>query len=534
LIKLSITASVCGFLALCVLTKAQAQNPATSLAARRESDSDLFSVETYGRGLLASGPAEKAVTWLKAASEEHPRSKVLRWLLARAYLEDSNDFWALRTLSTLAELYPKDCEPWLWIAWVQLRQGALDEAREALSTANCRQGTVAYTRQVLLLSMLEQNAGAEKPAKKQLAKARQARALFAEDSALLERLTGMLDPGYQPPFTVKAELSAGWSSNSRAGSPTDTITREQDASSPVEQASVWSRFLAPTGRAIRPSVEVEAHALFYSAHAGQDLSYLLLDGRPGLFLGGATPNGLIAYRYESLLLAGGDRYDRGPVWFYEAHRGEIEFNVLSSLAFFGGAGRRLFRETGRSRTEFDGGLGGSVKLGNVWRLMGALSARRHDADKAPYDLVGGSLLLSTEARLPAHWSARVGAMGSIDSYPRSAGYFDPKKPKSDRRDVLIKLSASGFSPPFAKGIKAGVTYEYAERFSTVAPYAYRDQRVLIKLLGSFSFDPWLPAAISPADHVAINYGLESTDLEERVQDLLRRDESVQRSSSCVE
>jgi hypothetical protein len=410
----------------------------------------------------------------------------------------------------------------------------LEEAREALSTANCGRGTVAYTRKALLLSMLERNAGAEKPAKQRLEEALQARALFAEDSALVERLTATLDPGYQAPFTAKTELSAGWSSNSRAGSPTDIFTRKQDASSPLGQAIIWSRFLAPTGRATRPSVEVEAHALGYSAIAGRDLSYLLLDGRPGVFLGGAAPNGLIAYRYESLLLAGGDRYDRGPVWFYEAHRGEIEFNVLSSLTFFGGAGRRLFRETGRSRTEFDGGLGGSVKLGNVWRLLGALTARLHDADKAPYDLAGGTLLFSTEAHLPAHWSARIGALGSLDSYPRSAGYFDPTASKTDRRDVLIKLSASGFSPPLTTGLRAGVTYEYSERFSTTAPYGYRDHRVLIKLLGTFSFDPWLPTTISPADHVAINYGFESTDVEERVQDLLRRDESVQRSSSCVE
>jgi hypothetical protein len=490
--------------------------------------------EAYGRAVAERGPMPEAIAWLKEASETHPRSKALRWLLARAYLKDGNRFWALRTLGRITVDYPEDCEPWLWIAWIELQQGVLEEAREALSAARCGPEMAATTRKKLLLSMVEQNAKNEKAAKETLQAARKARAIFREDTALLERLITALDPGYNPPFSLKAELSAGWTSNARAGSPADAITREQTSSSPLGQISLWTRLLAPTGRWMRPSVELEARALGYSADTGRDLSYVQLDGRPGVLVGDDRPTALLAYRYQSLLLAGGDRYDAGPIWFYDAHRGEVELEILSSLSFFGGGGRRRFRESGRSRNELDGGLGGSIKLGPAWRLMGAFTGRGHHADKAPYHLVGGSLLLSAETRLPAGWSARAGVLPSLDAYPRSTGYFDPTATKTARKDVLIKLSASGYSPVVTNGIKLGITYEYAQRLSTADPYDYRDHRILLKLLGTLSADPWLPVPVSLPGHVPIDYGLETGELEERVQDLLRRDESVQRSSSCIE
>jgi hypothetical protein len=59
-------------------------------------------------------------------------------------------------------------------------------------------------------------------------------------------------------------------------------------------------------------------------------------------------------------------------------------------------------------------------------------------------------------------------------------------------------------------------------------------RILAKLIWNVSLDPWLPRAVEAAGHVAIDYGFGSTEIEDRVQDLLRRDESVRRSSSCVE
>jgi hypothetical protein len=280
-------------------------------------------------------------------------------------------------------------------------------------------------------------------------------------------------------------------------------------------------------------VEAEARAIGFSADAGHDLSYLMLGGRPGLLLGAAGRQLLVAYRHEALLLAADDRYAAGPLWFYGAHRGELELELGPALTLFGGVGQRDFRELGRSRLEVDGGIGTGLDAGRRVRLVGALSGRFHDARKSAYDLRGGSLLLLAEVSLLRGWSMRAGALASADHYPRSGGYFD-RATDSARRDLLLKLSASGFSPRLAGQLKLGLTYEFARRDSTAAPYDYQDHRVLAKLVWSFTGDPWLPAAVSPADHVALDHGLRAGELQERVQDLLRQDEAAQRSSSCLD
>ena len=72
--------------------------------------------EARARALLAHGQGAQAITLLKAEIERDPTSESLRLLLARAYLDDSNDFWALRTVAAAAELYPVDCNLQLWLA----------------------------------------------------------------------------------------------------------------------------------------------------------------------------------------------------------------------------------------------------------------------------------------------------------------------------------------------------------------------------------------------------------------------------------
>jgi hypothetical protein len=129
---------------------------------------------------------------------------------------------------------------------------------------------------------------------------------------------------------------------------------------------------------------------------------------------------------------------------------------------------------------------------------------------------------------------RAGALLSADDYPRSTGYFDPEAPDQPRRDLMARLSLSLFAPPFVQRIKLGLTYEFAVRDSTAAPYAYLDHRVLAKLIWTFTADPWLPHPATPNDHVPIDHGLEAVELAERVQDLLRQGEAAQRSTSCRE
>lgn len=474
--------------------------------------------------------ARERISSLKEQLAEKPESEGLTLSLVHAYLEDGNTLWALRT----ALSYPgeESCELFSWIAWLHFRQGVLDEAREALYSGSCWDTPPHTARRQLLLALIEQQAENETGARAHLASAHGEKHAFAEDRKAIAHLVSQ-DPGFLPPLSGRLELGLGFTSNALAGSPADPAATETNNKSPMGQASTWLRFVAPTGRWLRPAMELDARATGFSTEAGRDLSYGLLGVRPGVLVGW-LPSALLSYRYEALLLSGGDLYDpAGPLWFYDAHRFELEAQLLTSLTVFGGAGRRNFREIGRSRAEVDGGVGGSFELGPRTRVMGALTGRWHGADKDPYDLRGASVLLNTEVRLPASWSARAGVIAGLDAYHRSAGYFDAASPDLWRRDVLLKLIAGVSSPFLAQGLKLALFYEFSHRDSTIHAYEYVDHRLLAKLQWSFSFDPWLPSSIATPDHIPIDYGLGSTALEERIQDLLRQDEAAQRSSSCV-
>jgi thioredoxin-like negative regulator of GroEL len=485
------------------------------------------------RALLGQGKAGEAIALLKAEIERQPSDKPLRLWLARAYLADGNDFWALRTLSAAAALHPEDCNLTLWQAFVQIKQGEVEQARDLLQSA-CPTWPPTMARRSLLLAMVEQGAGATAAAQNHLDQARAARFAFPEDREAMARMASQLDPGFVAPFSGRLDLAMGGTSNARAGSPVDPVSQGNGARSLALSALASARFVSPNRSFARFSAEAEIRGLGYQAEAGRDYSYLMLSGRPGLLLTGKGRRLLLGYRYESFLLAGGDRYDPGPLWFFEAHRGEWEMELSQALTFFGGVGRRAFRETGRTRTEIDGGLGGGFPAGERLQVMAALSARYHDAENDAYDQRGVSVLLSAEHRSPRRWSARAGVLASIDDYPRSTGYFDPSASTTARRDLGLRLSASAFAPPFRNRVKLGLTYEFAVRDSSAAPYDYTDHRVLAKLIWTFTADPWLPHPATPVGHVPIDYGFGAAEVAERVQDLLRQGEAAQRSSSCRE
>jgi hypothetical protein len=307
----------------------------------------------------------------------------------------------------------------------------------------------------------------------------------------------------------------------------------EDPQSAAGLFGLWLRYLHPDGYLARPQLELEARGAGFAAKRGRDFSNLVLSLRPGVWLGKDRPSLLLAYRGEALLLAGSDRYDDGPLWFSNAHRFELEWSPFPSLTVFGGTGRRLYRESGRSRAEVDGGLGGGWGVSRV-RLLWAVSGRYHDADKAPYDLHGATGLLSAELRLPGRWALRLGTVLSLDRYPHSAGYFDAAAPDAQRRDLLARFSASAFAPPLWNAVRTGVTYEFSHRESTIAAYDFSDHRVVAKLSWSFSLDPFLPRAETEAGYVPLPWGEEGEMLEDRIQDLLRQDEAAQRSSACLD
>ncbi len=461
----------------------------------------------------------------------HQDASALALMRMRAYLDAGNELWAMRTAAEHLSQHPEDREVQAHLAWLYLSQGSLEEARELLHPKEAWRTSALFTRRELLLSFLARHAGDEDAARAHLDAAYGARAAYEEDRAAIAELLAR-DPSFLAPFSGRFELGLGYAANALASSPAELGAAAGSASA-LGQLSGWLRLVPARTGVLRPSVELSTRGLGYATGLGQDASYLLLGARPGLVLGG-LPQLLVAYRYEGLGLAGGDRYDEGPLWFYDTHRGELELSLHPSLTIFGGAGRRLFRELGKSRTEADLGLGGGLLLGRSWRLMGALTGRWYDAVNSAYDTRGGSMLVNAELALPAGLAARIGASFAMDDYPRSAGFFDAASPDVARRDLLARLSLGVLGPAFGDGLRAGLSYEYARRESTTDLYDYDDHRVLAKLQWSFALDPWLPRAVHATAHVPIDYGLDSTVMGERVQDLLRQDEAAQRSSSCVQ
>jgi hypothetical protein len=65
-------------------------------------------------------------------------------------------------------------------------------------------------------------------------------------------------------------------------------------------------------------------------------------------------------------------------------------------------------------------------------------------------------------------------------------------------------------------------------------FSYSEWQVVGWLKWSFATDPWAPRVVDERDHVPLNWGLASdTGVdEERILDLLRRDEELRRGSSC--
>lgn len=485
------------------------------------------------RDLIARKRAPEAIELLKKEIKRNPQSKPLRLLLAEGYLADENEYWAVRTLRTVQAMDPADCEPALTIAWITFKQGNPDAAETLLKEANCAQKSASDARKSLLLAKIAAFRDDDRATKQALAGAVRARRMYRDDIPALYSMVKTHDPGYIDPLVLGADWMLGWTSNAMAGSPTDPAASEEVRSLYTE-LNAKIRFTAPTGRWIRPFAEGDARIKGFVDEEAQEESTVRLNARPGVLIGNDSPRLKIAYGFDALSLLGGDRYKSSAIWFYNAHRIELEVQLPANLLFFGGGGRRTFREMGRSRTEMDGGIGAHISaLPSVLNFLGAFTFRAYNAENNAYDLRGLTALLSSELKIKKRWSARLGLLASVDNYPLSKGYFDSDAPNRKRKDTLLKVSLSGYTPVFF-GLKAGLTYEFSKKWSTAEPYEYKDHRIMLKLSYSFSTNPFFPKKEKNKAHVLLFNEKRDSAVEERVQDLIRQEEAAQRSSSCVD
>jgi hypothetical protein len=519
-------------LAILVLTAA----PTTAQDCHRECTAEPACEIAVTDCLIAAGRGRDAVERLKPLIRERPDVPVLARLLARAYLADNNHFWAERTLQDALSRNPNDCMTRSWLAWSSISTGDFDLAREILAETGCPTTDAERTRWLLLRAFMAHAQNDTATATESVAMVPDVGQIFPEDEGLWLFLRGARQPAWIDPLSTRFELSTGYTSNARAGSPTDP--GNSGPSSGLGRMDLFARAAwPPSPQPVRPILEggLKGHGI--SASEARDLSYLELSMRPAVLVGMDFPRLLLGYKADLLLLNEEDKRD-----FYEGHRGEAEVETGATTIFAGG-GYRRFAESGRTRWEVDGGLGRSLRF--PFRITGlaAVSLRYYDARGDAYDLLGGTALAAGRMALPAGCYARVVTSLGLDDYPSSGGTrgLEAYGTTDKRFDVLTKVTAEIWSAAW-HNLRAGLGYEYAWRASTADQpdndYEYEEHRVLLKTRWSFDLNPWAPGVVSEESHVPLDYGLVSqggASLEnERIQDLLRQDEAARRGSSCVE
>ncbi len=479
--------------------------------------------------LLEAGRVRDAIGRLKRLLREHPGVPAFPRLLARAYLAENNTFWAIRTLREAVDRNPGDCESRSWLAWVHFDQGHLDLAREVLQQPGCPVTEAERSRWLLLRAHMARLAGDHAEAAVIVRSVLEAEQIYPEDEGLLLYLRRREAPAWIKPLYVRLDLSGGYTSNAAAGSVTDPS--ETGPASALGRLDLFGRLVLPAWPSVRPVLEGFARGHGLASGEASGLSYMELFARPGVMfvLGAEYPRLLVTYDLEALFL---DQKEGGP--FYMGHRAEVELE-FDGLTAFAGAGRRFFDEDARTRTEIDGGLGGSLGLHRRLRVLLACTLEYHLAVDDMYDQLGANGLVSLLVDLGAGFQARVGGTAGIDYYPHSEGDYGIDE---NRFEILARLSTGLWSPSWL-GARLGLTYDFSWRDSNLdnasMDYDYQEHRLLVWTRWTFDLDPWAPEVVRPEGHVALDYGIgERADAgldEERIQDLLRQEE-LDRRGTC--
>jgi len=484
--------------------------------------------------LLQADRDREAIEYLKGLILQDPDQPAFAQLLAQTYVKSGNPFWAQKTLFRFLSLHEDDCLIRPWLAWLYIEEGDLDLAEEVLAEVECSSEDADRARWALLQAHVS-GIRADQPGQiTKLRQVRSVRAMYPEDKTLWKTMRREAEPGWIDPVTLRTELSMGYSSNVSAGLPTTEAGPE--VGSPLVHLDFWGRVVPPVRWAFRPAFELGLIGRYVNDFDYDDdidvrsASYLELMVKPGVYVGSGFPRALVSYRYDYYLLNQGDVYDDAPLAFYDGHRGDVEVELDGGVTLLLGGGRRFFRQQGRSRWEVDGGAGWSVWPRDDLHLLLAVSLRYQTANNEEYDQVGGNALGLARLLLGKGFHSRI-------KLSTGGSYYPDSPPDDGGRDLFIKPSV-GFWSPARHGFRLGVTYEFARRDSTAdVSYSYTEHRGLFQIRWNMNLDPWAPRAAAHPNHVPLDYGIRgSTEPgleEERIQDLLRQDETARRGSTCV-
>ncbi|MBN1336704.1 MAG: hypothetical protein JXB39_12170 [Deltaproteobacteria bacterium] len=499
---------------------------------------DVACALSTGRCLVEREAWTQALEVLKAAraSVTAAEAGTLARLLSLAYAGAGNDTWARRVLADQVRADPTDAETRTWAAWRALDEGDLTGARAWLGTREVP-GPLGE-REALLRATLADLEGHPDEARERLL--RPTAPLLPGDEVLKMELRRRVLGDTGNPYSARIQGSAGYTSNAVQSAPQDLGSgAAENTGSPVASLDGVLRYEPWSSPGLRPVAEARVKGLLPVSGPTRSSAWLDLGGRAGVEAGPRTATrGRLLYSLELLGVNSGDAYSGGTLleddswsgqrWYMEAHRAEIEADLGERVQVFGGAGRRLYRDTPRTRTEGDVGAALVLPLGGGWNLTGVLSGRLQDARLPEWDLVGGSALLRVAAPLPRSGLVLARALVLADR-------FDLDTP-AGRRDWTWGLQVAPWTRPLG-GVRWGLSWTWTDRTSTDEAWSYTDHRVLVEARWqpSWGHEPAPLAPVGP-DYLPLPYGIGSAADSglDRVQDLLRQEDSARRGSSCVD
>lgn len=461
---------------------------------------------------------------------------------AAVYLEQGNTLWAAKTLIERVQAAPDDAESRAWAAWVLLQDGDTYRAQRLLDAAPGSEEPPAAARLELLQAALHQLAEQPDKAEPLLAELRHEPALFDEDRAMLASLRQQILGDRGEPVSARLQLSGGYASNVVGSAPQDTGSGRMSDQAPVATADAVLRFEPWTSPWARPVGELRAKGSSPFTAETVAFGYITGGARAGVELGPAAgTRARLMYAPELMGLRGDPdpstlTTSQDPLvggWIMETHRGDFELDLGPNVQLFGGGGRRIYRELPRTRTEAD--LGGAVvvPLGAGWNVSALATGRKHWARHPGWDAMGATGLVRLRAPLPGDHMVKLLSMLTWDSWP---AYQQWEPTVLERTDVAARVQVGPWTRSF-DGWRFGLTYNLAYRASSVDAYDYTDHRALLEIRWQGGWNPTAPAvAAVDAAHQPMLWGLEEGgDLGlDRVQDLLRQEDSARRGSSCAE
>jgi len=449
---------------------------------------------------------------------------------ALSYLDADNRLWAAKVLLERLEAAPQDLETRTWAVWVLMQDGDIERARYLLDRAEPPDDGPLRGRVELLeaaLAHLEQDADAAVEELRELIGGDHD--LFAEDQRLFDDLRADVLGNPGNPLSARVLFDAGYTSNAIQSAPQDVGASLEGAGAGVMGLDLVLRAEPWTSPRLRPVAEVRGRGFTPLSAQAASLGFVALGGRAGAEVGRSDAVRLrLLYSYEQLGIR-----DRG--WFMVAHRGELEADLVAGLQLFFGVGRRVYEHLPRTRTELDGGVALVAALSSGWNITGIVAGRVQQARHEAFHDRGLTVLLRVRMPLPRGAMVKARALASFDTYPYSSDYYEGQV----RRDGMIKVEVGPWTPPLW-GWRLGATYALAHRTSTVdSPrdsFTYTDHRFLAQLRWQGAFDPTRPRrARGGDDHIPLPYGVQDEDAGlDRVQDLLRQEDSARRGSQCVD